>query len=225
MVIDLDKCTGCGACVIACKVENNVSHAGPEEAHRNRIISWMEILKTQEGEYPNSKVRFLPRPCFHCEHPPCVKVCPVGATYKNEEGLVAQIYERCIGCRYCTNNCPYGAKFFNWNIPNRPKELKNAENPDVSLRPVGVVEKCSFCHHRLIMAREKAADEGRDLAEGDYKPACVEVCPADAMYFGDFEDAASQVSMIIKSTRAYRLLEELGTEPNVVYLSEEEWRG
>lgn len=225
MVIDLDKCTGCGACVVACKTENNVSFAGPKEADRRRVISWMEILTSYEYEYPNTRVRFMPRPCFHCKHPPCVKVCPVGATYRSEEGLVAQIYSRCIGCRYCTNNCPYNAKYFNWRTPNRPEEFENAINPDVSKRAVGVVEKCSFCHHRLITAREKAALEGRELTEGDYVPACVEICPAEAMYFGDFDEPTSQVSLLAKSLRAFKLLEELGTEPNVVYLSEEEYHG
>ena len=222
MVIDLDLCNGCKACEVACKVENNQPFAGAKEAHYRREISWMEVLTTIEGEYPNPRVRFMPRPCFHCEHPPCVKVCPVGATYKNEEGLIAQIYNRCIGCRYCTNNCPYNAKFFNWRRPKWEKDLDKAHNPDVSIRPIGVVEKCSFCHHRLIKARERAASEGRELVESDYVPACVEICPANAIYFGDFENPSSQISVLAKSIRAFKLLEELGTEPNVVYLSVEE---
>ncbi len=185
----------------------------------------MEILADSPSENGQNRMRFLPRPCFQCEKPPCVKVCPVGATYRNEDGLVAQIYERCIGCRYCTNNCPYSAKYFNWFAPDRPDSFVQALNPDVSCRPVGVVEKCTFCHHRLIKARERAAAEGRDLSSGDYFPACAEACPTDAIYFGDFEDPTSQISVLAKSRRAFRLLEELGTEPAVVYLSEEEWHG
>ena len=117
MVIDLNKCTGCQACVVACKAENNIPFASPEEAQRERVISWIEMIPIFEGEYPDIKARFIPRPCLQCDKPPCVKVCPVGATYKNEEGIVAQVYSRCIGCRYCTNNCPYTAKYFNWYKP------------------------------------------------------------------------------------------------------------
>lgn len=225
MVIDLDKCTACQACVVACKAENNVPFSSPEEAEKRRIISWMSILPVIEGEYPNLRARFVPRPCMHCENPPCVKVCPVGATYKNEEGLIAQVYTQCIGCRYCTNNCPYTLKYFNWFPPQWPEEMKAYLNPDVSIRSKGVVEKCTFCHHRLQRAREKARAENRRLKEGDYVPACVQTCPAEALYFGDLDDPKSSVANLIRNPRAFRLLEELGTEPKVYYLSEGEWHG
>ncbi|MFQ6082696.1 MAG: 4Fe-4S dicluster domain-containing protein [Candidatus Aminicenantia bacterium] len=225
MVIDLDRCTGCQACVVACKAENNIPFVSPEEASRGRYYSWIEVVPIIEGEYPEIRARFLPRPCMQCHKPPCVKVCPVGATYLNEEGLVAQVYERCIGCRYCTNNCPYTLKYFNWYGPSWPKEMENYLNPDVFKRPIGVVEKCTFCHHRLQKARDKARAEKRELKEGDYIPACVQSCPAGAMYFGDLDDPKSIVSLLAKSARAFRLLEELGTEPKVIYLTEGEWHG
>jgi molybdopterin-containing oxidoreductase family iron-sulfur binding subunit len=225
MVIDLNKCTGCQACVVACKAENNIPFASPKEAQRERVISWIEMIPIFEGEYPDIKARFIPRPCLQCDKPPCVKVCPVGATYRNEEGIVAQVYSRCIGCRYCTNNCPYTAKYFNWYKPFWPEEMKAYLNPDVSIRPKGVVEKCTFCHHRLQKAKDKARVEKRELKEGDYIPACVQSCPANAMYFGDLDNPKSIVFQLAKSPRAFRLLEELGTEPKVIYLTEGEWHG
>lgn len=225
MVIDLNRCTGCQACVVACKAENNVPFSTPEIENRRRIISWMSVLTTLEGTYPEIKERFLPRPCMHCEKPPCVKVCPVGATYKNDEGIVAQVYSRCIGCRYCTNNCPYTLKYFNYFQPQWPQEMRDSLNPDVSCRQVGVVEKCTFCHHRLQKAKEKARVEKRPMKEEDYVPACVETCPTEALKFGDLGDPRSQVTLLSKSPRAFRLLEELGTEPKVYYLTEGEWHG
>ncbi len=220
MVIDLDKCTACQACVVACQVENNIPIAGPDETERQRIIRWMEIIPFIYGEYPDVRMRLLPRPCMQCDNPPCTKVCPVRATMLGPEGIVAQIYPRCIGCRYCTSACPYTVKYFNWHTPSWPEEMRNSLNPDVSVRPAGVVEKCTFCIHRLQKAREKAAAEGRQLREGDYIPACVQTCPSCAMYFGDSENPKSIVSDLIKSPRAFRLLEEIGTEPKVYYLSE-----
>ena len=222
MVIDLDKCTGCRACMIACKVENNVALSTPETVRENRIINWLEMLLMPvegQGARP-SGVRILPRTCFHCDRPPCTKVCPVFATYKNDEGFVAQIYPRCIGCRYCMNNCPYNVKKFNWFAPEWPASFKKALNPDVSVRPRGVVEKCTFCHHRLMKAKERAAAESRPLEDGDYRPACVEACPAEAMYFGDLDDPNSKVYYLSRNPRVFRLLEDLGTEPKVFYLRE-----
>jgi len=225
MVIDLDKCTGCQACVVACKVENNVPFTEPGQAAMGRVISWMDLLTTVEGEYPNVRIRYIPRPCMQCDDPPCIKVCPVSATYKNPEGLVAQIYPRCIGCRYCTNACPYTVKYFNWYLPEWPQDMQNYLNSDVAVRPKGVVEKCTFCVQRLQQAEEQAAVEDRQLREGDYVPACVESCPSSAMYFGDLDDPNSQVAALADNARAFRLLEELGTEPKVYYLREGEWHG
>jgi molybdopterin-containing oxidoreductase family iron-sulfur binding subunit len=222
MVIDLAKCTGCQACVVACQAENNVPPSNPEQAELGRSIHWMEILTFTEHEYPNVKVRFMPRPCMHCDNPPCTKVCPVKATYySKEEGIVGQTDLRCIGCRYCTTACPYTLKSFNWYKPHWPAEMKNYLNPEVDVRPRGVVEKCTFCGHRLVKVREKAKLEGREFNPDEYIPACVQACPSGVLYFGDLADPKSKVSELSKSIRAFRLMEELGTKPKVIYLSEE----
>ncbi len=219
MVIDLDRCTGCQACVMACKAENNVPAVGSKEAHRGRIISWMQVLTETDEEHHGEKLRFLPRPCLQCDDPPCAKVCPVYATYRNPEGIVAQIYSRCIGCRFCMAACPYNAKYFNWHTYQKERP---GQNPDVSVREKGVVEKCTFCHHRLQKARERAHVENREIAPGEYTTACAEACPAQAIIFGDLSDPASEVSKLARSPRAFRLLEELGTKPKVIYLTEGE---
>ena len=220
IVIDLDKCTGCQACVVACGVENNLPCVEPEQAALGRVISWMDLITTVEGEHPNVRIRYIPRPCMQCDDPPCIKVCPVSATYKNPDGLVGQIYPRCIGCRYCTNACPYTVKCFNWYPPEWPEQMESYLNPDVAIRPKGVVEKCSFCVQRLQKANEQARAENRQLRDGDYIPACVESCPSVAMYFGDLDDPNSKVASLADNARAFRLLEELGTEPKVYYLRE-----
>ena len=222
MVIDLDKCTACQACVVACQVENNVPFIEDKEYRRSRAMSWMKVISETEGVYPEVQTRFIPRPCMQCDNPPCTRVCPVHATYLNPEGIVAQIYPRCIGCRFCIAACPYTVKYFNWYAYHDriPEELRQADNPDVSARPRGVVEKCTFCHHRLMKAKDKAASEGRALRAGDYVPACVETCPSAAMHFGDLEDPASRVSLLARNPRAFRLMEELGTKPKVIYLAE-----
>jgi Fe-S-cluster-containing dehydrogenase component len=222
MVIDLDRCTGCQACAMACKAENNVPAVGSEEAEKERVISWMQVLAEPDEEHEGEVRRFLPRPCMQCEDPPCTKVCPVYATYKNPEGIVAQIYGRCIGCRFCMAACPYNAKFFNWHEYQHPSP---GQNPDVSLRPKGVVEKCTFCHHRLQKVREQAAVEKRRQLPGEYNTACAEACPAQAISFGDLTDPTSEVARLSRSPRAFRLLESLGTRPKVIYLTEGEGRG
>jgi menaquinone reductase, iron-sulfur cluster-binding subunit len=220
MVIDLDRCTACGACMAACHQENNLTAAGREEsAQRSRSFHWLRLLTDASGTPPDVRVRYLPQPCFQCDNPPCVRVCPVHATYLSEEGIVAQVYSRCIGCRYCMAACPYNAKVFNWYEPVWPGELQRKANPDVSLRPKGVVEKCTFCHHRIIKAREEARAQGRDLADGDVTPACAESCPAKAIIFGDLDDPDSQVAKLARSPRAFRIYEDLGTKPKVFYLS------
>jgi molybdopterin-containing oxidoreductase family iron-sulfur binding subunit len=225
MVVDLAKCSACQACVVACETENNVPCVSPEEAGRGRILSWINLLPEIEGEYPRLTMRLAPLPCLHCDSPPCILVCPVGATSLSDEGFVRQTYARCIGCRYCTNGCPYTRRVFNWYRPEFPGEFAQALNPDVSVRPKGVVEKCTLCHHRLLKAREEAKAANRPLAEADYVPACVEVCPTGAMYFGDLEDPDGAVSGLARSPRAFALLEELGTKPKITYLSEGEWSG
>jgi len=225
MVIDLDRCTACQACVVACQVENNVPPAGSVDAARGRAISWLRLvpLDGREAHGTRPALRLVPLPCQHCDLPPCTPVCPVYATQKDEEGFVAQIYPRCIGCRYCTTACPYTVRDFNWRRPEWPAPMEQSLSPDVSVRPRGVVEKCTFCHHRLQLARDQARAEGRPLREQDYVPACVQTCPANAMAFGDLDDPRSTVARLSRSPRAFRLLEELGTGPKVVYLSKGEW--
>lgn len=226
MAIDLDRCTACQGCVVACRSENNVPVAGPEQLEKDRGIFWMDMMRVKEGEYPDLKEQFIPTPCNHCEDAPCVKVCPVGATFINEEGIVGQMWARCIGCRYCTTACPYTRRYFNWETPSWPDDLKSLLNPDVATRPRGVVEKCTFCHHRIRDAREDAREDGRTLTDNDVRrlPACAAACPAEAIVFGDLNDPDSTVSQQAKSPRAFRLQEELGTKPKVIYLREVKWQ-
>ena len=222
MVIDLDKCFACQSCTAACRMENNTPIAGPAEAGLGRIILWNEVLSFIEGEYPHVLATMIPRPCMHCDNPPCTYVCPVRATYKNEEGIVVVDYQRCIGCRMCTVACPYAVRYFNWYPPEWPASLMQHLNPDpeVAPRPKGVVEKCTFCIQRLRRAKEDAIANGRTFQATDYIPACVQTCTGHARYFGDLDDPDSLVTKLAHSPRAYRLLEELGTEPKVYYLKQ-----
>lgn len=222
MVIDLDKCFACQSCTAACRMENNTPVAGPNQAALGRAILWNEVLSFIEGEYPLVHATMVPRPCQHCDNPPCTAVCPVKATYRNEEGLVVVDYQRCIGCRMCTVACPYAVRYFNWFPPEWPEGEMRHLNPDpeTAPRPKGVVEKCTFCIQRLRKAREKAAAEGRTFQATDYQPACVQTCTGHARYFGDLDDPNSLVSKLAHSPRAYRLLEELGTQPKVYYLKQ-----
>lgn len=219
MVRDLDKCTACQACIVACRVENSVPVAGPEQAGMGRAIFWNRMLSHIEGDFPNVRLQLIPRPCMHCENPPCVTVCPVGATWKNEEGLVEINTDICIGCRYCVVACPYGARSFNWYEPAFEEIHTNYINPDVPPRPRGVVEKCTYCTHRIRQAQAEGRPIGSDYDNG-MVPACAQTCPASAIYFGDLDDPNSMVSKLAHSHRAFRLLEDLGTEPKTVYLQE-----
>jgi len=219
MSIDLDLCTGCGTCAVACAQENNLPPGDPEET-MDRLIRWLELVVEEEGEYPHVRARVLPMPCQHCDRPPCIKVCPVNATYRNPQGLVPQIYHRCIGCRYCVSACPFTCKHFNWWDPVWPEPLQRGLNPDVSIRTRGVTEKCNFCLHRLQDAREAAAVAGEELDPASYRTACQEACPARAIRFGDIDDAESEVGAAAHHPRANQLLEDLGVEPKVIYLTE-----
>ncbi|MDP1714369.1 MAG: 4Fe-4S dicluster domain-containing protein [Anaerolineales bacterium] len=233
MVIDLDKCVACQACSIACRFENNTPVAAPDQAELGRAIRWNDVFPLpveDEGEYPNAKERYMTRPCMHCENPPCTKVCPVGATYQDEDGIIRQNYARCIGCRLCTVGCPYTVRYFNWSVPDWVSPLTEHLNPDrvegrgalegPSIRPRGVVEKCTYCIHRLQKAHAQAEAEGRDFRSDEYVPACVQTCTGKARFFGDLDDPNSTVSQLSQKRRAFRLLEEAGTNPKTIYLQE-----
>ena len=220
MVIDIDRCTGCEACVVACQAENNIPINDEGIFKQRRAIEWIRIERYWEGEFPNVKARFVPVLCQHCDNAPCEPVCPVFATYHNNQGLNVQIYNRCIGTRFCSNNDPWSVRFFNYWEPVWPDTLRNQLNPDVSLRSRGVMEKCSFCIQRIHRAERGAREETgtTNVADGSFAPACVQSCPTDALVFGDVNDPDSKVSRMRNDNRAYRMLEEQGTEPNVVYL-------
>jgi molybdopterin-containing oxidoreductase family iron-sulfur binding subunit len=218
MVIDLDRCNGCGACVIACQAENNIPVVGEKLVLQKRTMSWLRIERYFEGEWPNLRVVFLPMLCQQCNAAPCEPVCPTYATYHNPEGLNAMIYNRCIGTRYCGNNCPYGVRKFNWFEPRWEKPFEEQLNPDISVRVKGVMEKCTFCMQRIRRGKDRAKDEDRDVRDGEITPACAESCPAKAILFGDANDKSSKVGRLLESKRRHRLLEEHGTHPSVVYL-------
>lgn len=219
MAIDLDSCSGCNSCQIACRQENNIPTYGPESKYEAGRIEWMSMLwddPADEQVMPS----LMPFPCQQCHDAPCVKVCPVGATYKDSEGITVQVWDRCIGCRYCMVACPYGRRFFNWEEPKFEGSLAQMLNPDVATRPVGVVEKCTFCSHRIKEVREEARLEDRELVDDDLRhlTACATSCPTHAITFGDLNDPESSVAKLKRSQRVFRLLEHLGTDPNVFYL-------
>jgi len=219
MVVDLDKCTGCQACVVACHAENNVPYAGEQESGMGRSMHWLRIERYWDGEYPNVKARYLPVMCQQCEEAPCEPVCPVFATYHSmREMLNVQVYNRCIGVRYCANNCPYKVRMFNWYNPQIPEPFDQMLNPDVTVRSRGVIEKCTFCIQRIRRVEEDARAEGRPVQDGEVQPACVQSCPTEAFIFGDLEDPESRVVKLAESRRRFKLLEELGTIPAVIYL-------
>lgn len=224
MAIDLDRCSACNACQIACRQENNIPTAGPGERNDGRRMDWMEMLWREPEKtsptHPSLPHEMLPFPCLHCDDAPCVKVCPVNATYTDSEGIVVQVWDRCIGCRYCQVACPYGRRLFNWEKPVFEGSLVQMLNPDVATRPAGVVEKCTFCQPRLVRAKETAKIEGRELSDTEVMrlPACASACPAEAITFGNLADPQSTVSKLQRSPRTFRLLEHLGTRPKVFYL-------
>ena len=226
MVIDLARCVGCEACTVSCKVEHNVPVVSPKELS-NRI-QWTEVYFKEKGKYPNVKIDLNPRPCYHCENPPCVPVCTVKATYQDKDrGLVLQHHERCKGLGYCVANCPYGARYLNLSEPDYGGKLREAAlNPDphpqVKKRRKGIVEKCTFCVERLDRLEAKAEKEGRPIRDEELHLicACVKTCMGRARHFGDLNDPNSTVSKLASSGRAFRMQEELGTNPKVVYLRE-----
>jgi len=237
MVVDLNKCTGCQACVVACQAENNLPINLKSAFLEKRAFEWIRIERYWEGEFPNIKARFIPVLCQHCENAPCEPVCPVFATYHTDEGLNVQIYNRCVGTRYCVNNCPYQVRFFNFWQANWPERLTNQLNPDVTVRTRGITEKCTYCIQRIRRGelKEERQDGGRlddrKMKDGNYSPACVQACPTNALMFGDQNLEDAQIRPYFddvnahdihhehdRTTRGYRLQEELLTKPNLIYL-------
>jgi Fe-S-cluster-containing dehydrogenase component len=222
MAIDLDRCIGCSACVAACYVENNVPLVGKKEHLKGREMSWLRVEPYFDGGRnamaDRSNTHFLPVMCQHCDYAPCESVCPVYAAYHNPEGLNAQVYNRCVGTRYCSNNCPYKVRRFNWFDHRREAQLDRIKNPDISKRGRGLMEKCTFCIQRIRKAKDTAKDEGRRVRNGEVLPACAQTCPTQAIVFGNLLDESSTVYKWANSPRAMRVFEHLGTSPGVYYL-------
>lgn len=223
--IDLDRCTGCGACTAACYVENNLPIVGAEDVQRGRSMSWIRIQAYLDERPSGPEASFLPMSCQHCTNAPCETVCPTLATYHTKEGINAQVYARCIGTRYCENNCPYGVRRFNFFDWPRQGTARLGLNPDVSVRERGVTEKCTLCVHRITAGEEQAKMENRKLRPGEIVSACAASCPTHAIVFGDLKDPESEISKLAADGRAYRLLEELNTQPGVLFLARRREKG
>ena len=225
MAIDLARCTGCQACVTACYAENNIPTVGETEIGKGREMTWIRIERYWEGgEEPGEPVtaRFIPMLCQHCSNAPCEPVCPVYAAYHTPDGLNGQVYNRCVGTRYCANNCPYKVRYFNWYKYNQvawPEPLHLQLNPDVTVRARGVMEKCTFCIQRIRGAQNDARLENRALRDGDVVTACAQACPSDAIVFGDVNDPGSRVARLHQNPRGYRVLEDLNTRSAITYLA------
>jgi molybdopterin-containing oxidoreductase family iron-sulfur binding subunit len=218
MVIDLARCIGCGACTVACYAENNIALAGEEGVRRGHHLPWLQMVPYRRDADPR-RLGFLPVLCQHCDAAPCEPVCPVFAAVHSDEGLNAQVYNRCIGTRYCMNNCPYKVRRFNWGNPEWARPLELQLNPDVTVRSRGVMEKCTFCIQRIRDAQHRAKREGRPVRDGEIQPACAQTCPTRVFTFGDLVDPASRVAALVRrDPRRYQVLAGLNTKPAVIYL-------
>ncbi len=228
MAVDLSSCIGCGNCSISCQAENNIQVIGKEQVRNRRIMHWIRVDRYFSNDPENPEVYHQPVMCQHCDNAPCENVCPVSATPHSDEGLNQMAYNRCVGTKYCVNNCPYKVRRFNWFEYVNNDEFDFASNsdlgrmvlnPDVTVRSRGVVEKCSFCVQRIQEKKAEAKVDGRRLEDGEIQPACVQSCPADALVFGDMNNPDSKISKYMKNERNYHLLEELHTLPSVGYLT------